>query len=198
MKIQTLTIALALGCSSAVAINAAIHQSVVAQQTTRTAQLSSSQRARLKSLGVKIPVPRYVPAGFSIDSVRTERRGSGGSKSLEYAILYRLSKPQPLCFTIEATNAGIGDPPELASKLPMNSRIFGNGYSLNYGKYTDPDLRKQFPEPDLYTDWLEGNGMFYRLIGAAQTRETYKTRDCKDISPREAVRIAESLQYFNP
>lgn len=91
-------------------------------------------------------------------------------------------------------NARGDDGLELEGTLALNSPLFGEGYWLNYGTPKDSELRQQFPEPDLYSDWMKMGEYFDRLSGALIAQEEYDYPNCRqDISPSEAVKIIESF-----
>lgn len=158
------------------------------------AQLTPDQTAQLKSLGVEVAVPGVVPPTFSVVEIQAKpAAGSGPGSGASYAIVYQDSTNR--CFIIEFAADGIGDPPVTEHRIPIHPPLFTEReYGLNYGVYQDQSLRKQFPEPELFTDWLMGNSGAYRLIGGSYIQAAFPNQsDCKDITPEEAVQIVESL-----
>lgn len=160
-------------------------------QLPANSQLSQTQINQLKTLGVKIAVPSYVPAGFKVDSVRVKPCPSGGRRFCpDYAIIYRNSNNS--CFAIESTGGGIGDMPSenLEQSYPVNNPILGKSTVLKYRK--NPRLSG----PTLTGSWM-GNSPFYRFTGAgSRLVVNVELSNCTDISPREAVRVWESLRYL--
>lgn len=155
-------------------------------------KFSPKQLQILKSVGIKIAVPTYIPSGFKIERVSN----TSDANYKGYTVIYRRTNNS--CFSIEATTGGIGDEPDLEHTLLYNSVLFGKG-SLNYGKYTDVDLRKQSPLPEMTTRWMEPKNFqaFYRFNGANWfSGQKNKPKCNKDISPTEAVKIINSLQYL--
>ncbi|MEG5040987.1 MULTISPECIES: hypothetical protein [unclassified Microcoleus] len=182
------------------AILATSIQSVTAERSTNqeqllaNAQLSDRQTNQLKSLGVKVAIPSYVPAGFKVASVQVKPCPSGVRRFCpNYAIIYR--NPDNSCFAIESTGGGIGDMPSagLERDYPVNNSILGKGALLKYRK------NARLSGPTLIGSWM-GKGPFYRFTGAGSRlfldTAPPELSNCKDISPQEAVRVWESLRYL--
>ena len=153
-----------------------------------TVTLSASQRQQLRSLDAKIILPNYIPPGFRASEIKILAEEGKG-----YAVLFENAENS--CFLVEGIENARGDDGlELEGILALNSPLFGEGYWLNYGTPQDSELRQQFPEPDLYSDWMKMGEYFYRLSGALIAREEYDYPNCRqDISPSEAVKIIESF-----
>lgn len=163
------------------------------------AQLSPEQVNQLKALGAEVVVPGVVPPTFSVAEIRGKAAtGDGPDGGAAYSILYRDGGNR--CFAIEFASSGIGDMPATEQRLPIAPPLFENkGYGLNYGLYQDEGLRSQFPDPELYTDWLTNEAGAYRLIGASYINAAFPSQaPCQDISPEEAKQIAESLTVIEP
>lgn len=169
------------------------------------AQLNQTQTQQLKSLGISVYVPNYIPAGFRIAKIETKPCPSGSQRSEkgvcrfgpQYGIVYRNSNN--VCFAIEATGGGVGGVPVLTNEIPLNVGNLGAS-TLYYGQYEMPQMRQNNPESFLYMDWA-GKGPFYRLVGAKLVRQTYykerqnqRVSECRnEIDPQEAVKIIESF-----
>ncbi|WP_035992868.1 hypothetical protein [Leptolyngbya sp. KIOST-1] len=153
------------------------------------AQMSPTQTGQLSSLGVEVVVPGEVPPSFSIVEIRVEQGDPGPG----YLVVYQNEASQ--CFAVEFAASGIGDMPATASRRPIQPPLFGDqGYGLNYGPFTDPNLSAQFPESNLFTDWLIGDSGAYRLVGATYIGDLFENlQNCQDVTPEEAVALAESL-----
>ncbi|HEY9736884.1 MAG TPA: hypothetical protein V6D06_11395 [Trichocoleus sp.] len=163
------------------------------------AQLSPEQTAQLKALGAEVVVPGVVPPTFVVLDIRgTAATGDGADSGAAYSILYRDGGNR--CFAIEFASSGIGDMPETEQRLPIAPPLFaGKSYGLNYGLYKDEELRSQYPDPELYTDWLTTPNGAYRLIGASYINATFTDQaPCQDISPAEAKQIVESMTVIEP
>lgn len=191
---------LTLTFTAIIAIFTANMQSVKAQrspnqgQLLANAQLSDKQTNQLKSLGVKIAIPSYVPAGFQVASVQVKPCPSGVRRFCpDYAITYRNSNNS--CFAIESAGGGIGGlpPVDLQQEYPVNNPILGKSVVLKYPKSRVPSGLT------LIGDWM-GKGPFYRFTGAGSRlvigTAVTELSNCSDISPQEAVRVSESLRYL--
>lgn len=171
-------------CLGSLFIAAAMSPIALAQQAG--AKLSAAQIQKLESLGVKIAVPAYVPDGFRVDKVEVVPCPPGSRRFCpQYTIMYR--GPKNTCFAVESTGGGIGGLPDGDRSFPVNSPLFGES-SLELGKYS------QAQSATLLGQWL-GESPFYRFAGAGTSRAL---KGCNNISPEEAVRVTESLQYLNP
>jgi hypothetical protein len=157
------------------------------------AQLTPEVTAELEALNIPVAIPTYLPEGFALVDHETGKSSPDPDGGPDYWLVYR--DVQNHCFAIEYASGGIGGP-GLEKQLPINSPLFGSGYQLHYGSYDDPELRQQFPEPDLFSDWLKGDQGFYRLAGAQLTMQTYDQAGCINLPPEEAVKIVESLTYL--
>jgi hypothetical protein len=163
------------------------------QYTSRaeTMTLSESQRQQLRSLDAKIILPSYIPQGFHLSDVRILSEDRKG-----YAVLFE--NTDNTCFLVEGTDTGMDEGIELEGILAIDSPLFGQGYMINYGRPKDPALQQQFPEADLYSDWMKIGEYFYRLSGSLIAREDYDYPNCRqDISPSEAVKVIESFGDSN-
>ncbi|MDV3000909.1 MAG: hypothetical protein N5P05_002515 [Chroococcopsis gigantea SAG 12.99] len=165
--------------------------------SARSSGLTAEQRQQLESLSIKTILPQYVPGGFAIIDVKLEDAAEGTSRDqvTGYTVLYEKDNT---CFLIEAINKGIGDTLDLESMQPIASKLFGGGYFLNYGAPKDAEVKKEFPDPDLYSDWMKYENAYYRLSGSLLAREQYDYANCRqDISPDEALKIIQSLAPIN-
>ena len=169
------------------------------------AQLNKTQTQDLKSLGITVFVPNYIPAGFRVAKIDIKPCPSGSQRSAkgvcrfgpQYGIVYRNSSN--VCFAIEATGGGVGGPPGLTNQIAVNVGSLGKSI-LYYGQYEMPEMRQRSPQSLLYMEWA-GQGPFYRLVGAALARQSYygegqnqRVSECRnEIDPQEAVKIIESF-----
>ncbi|MBE9136770.1 hypothetical protein IQ254_06055 [Nodosilinea sp. LEGE 07088] len=153
------------------------------------AQMSPEQTNQLTSLGVEVVVPGTVPPSFAIAELRVDRGDSGPA----YLVVYQNDLNQ--CFAVEFAAQGIDDPPATESRTPIQPPLFGDqDYGLNHGPFADADMRAQFPQPNLFTDWMSGPSGAYRLIGATYIGDLFESlRSCADVPIPEAVALAESL-----
>jgi hypothetical protein len=153
------------------------------------AQMDPPQVSQLASLGVEVVVPGQVPPSFTIVDLRVDQGDPGPG----YLVVYQNDRNQ--CFAVEFAADGIGDPPATENRLPLQPPLFGDrGYGLNYGPFADPNLRAQFPQSNLFTDWLIGSSGAYRLVGATYLHDLFESlQTCQDVAPEEAVALTESL-----
>lgn len=156
------------------------------------AQLNPLQLKLLRSLGLKIAVPTYVPAEFRLNRVQADVSQSTRVGGIGYTLFYRrydANASQDFCFAIEATNGGIGDLPDGDRSYPVNSPVFGKT-TLESGKYG------KVANPTFLSNWLgEAKGPFYRFVG---TGVIPGLSNCSNVTVQEAVRVTESLRYVNP
>ena len=157
------------------------------------AQMSPTQTSQLTSLGVEVVVPGQVPPSFSIVEMRVDQSDSGPG----YLVVYQNDGGQ--CFAVEFAATGVGDMPATESRLPIQPPLFDDqGYGLHYGPFADANLRAEFPEPNLFTDWLIGSSGAYRLVGATYIGDLFEDlQGCEDVAPEEAVALAESLTVLS-
>lgn len=152
-------------------------------------QIPPDQTSQLTSLGVEVVVPGQVPPSFAI----AELRVNSSDPSPGYLVVYQNALNQ--CFAVEFAAEGTDAPPATENRIPIQPPLFsGQGYHLNYGPFADANIKAQFPASNLFTDWMAGRSGVYRLIGATYIGELFEPlRGCQDISPEEAVVLAESL-----
>jgi hypothetical protein len=182
---------------------------VVDAVTAQTGSLNLQQQASLKSLGIAIAVPGFVPAGYTVSKVdikpcpaNTPRSGKGSCRfGPNYGIVYRNAQ-QDRCFAIEATGGGVGGVPAEyevlvdTSLLGKVSLLFGQ----SNGKFKTPSKQQlASPQPNLLTDW-GSSGPFYRIAGAEIVRRSYYSKpvsQCRNtIAPNDAIKIMRSLAWL--
>lgn len=160
------------------------------------AQITPSQTAELKQLGVEVAVPTAVPPEFQAIILKTEQKPGEPGGGPAYTLVYRDLVNH--CFAIEFTTGGIGSTPETDYRTAIAPPGFpGQDYGLNFGPYKDAKLRQSSPGSQLSSDWIQGKSGFYRLVGASTIHQTFPDQgDCQDIAPDAAVAIVESLAYL--
>jgi hypothetical protein len=168
---------------------AAINLCTLAMPTVAKPQmagLTDTQQATLKSLGIKVVIPRYIPQGFQVAKIKTEPCRSKDACRVgqpSYTITYR--SPQKVCFDIEGTSGGLGGP-ELEDAIPVKSKLFG---STQVGSF---NMREG---SHLSSDWLtvsSPSGSSYRLY----SRESKPNGCTSKIMPQEAVKVVQSLEWL--
>lgn len=149
------------------------------------AKLTTTQLQVLRSIGLKIALPTYVPANFRLSRALVEA-GRENVQGLRYLVVYE-NYDGDRCFAIESASGGIGDLPQGSNSYAINSLLFGKS-SLEQGLYGDAK------QQTLLSQWLGSqNGPFYRFVGANVTAELSR---CNNISPQEAVKVTQSIQYL--
>ncbi|MBW4485779.1 MAG: hypothetical protein KME14_24885 [Tildeniella torsiva UHER 1998/13D] len=153
------------------------------------AQMSPTQTSQLTSLGIEVVVPGQVPPSFAIAEMRVDSSDSGPG----YLVVYQNDRSQ--CFAVEFAAEGVGDPPATENRVPIQPPLFGDqGYGLNYGPFVEADVRAELPDSNLFTDWMVGASGAYRLVGATYISGLFESlQACEDVSPEEAVALAESF-----
>jgi hypothetical protein len=188
MKLPKYLVKLASSCIIACIIVAT--SVVVAQpnssQTNSVVNLTPIQLKVLRSVGLKVALPTYIPVNFHANEVIVSA-GRENVDSLRYLVVYQnLSTAQ--CFAIESASGGIGDLPSGSRSYPINSPIFGKSV-LELGLYGDAK------QPTLLSQWWgEQNGPFYRFVGTGVVPEL---SNCTNITPQEAVKVSQSIRYLN-
>jgi len=145
--------------------------------------MTDAQYATLKSLGMRIVIPSYVPQGFQVVGITTKPCSPGGCQreTPSYSITYR--SPRKACFEIEGISRGMFGGPALERVVPATNKLFG---STEVGFY---------PNNHLSSDWMSlspSSGPHYRLYSRGETPRGCETR----ITPEEAVQIVESLEWL--
>ena len=157
------------------------------------AQLPPETTNQLIALNINIAIPTYLPQAMTLANYGAGETTEGVGGGPYYWLVYR--DDQNRCFALEYASGGIGGI-SLENQEPLDSALFGNGYSLYHGKFPNGG-NGELPESDLFTDWLEGDDGFYRLIGAGLVNaQDYGQADCSNITVKEAIAVAESLSYL--
>ena len=155
------------------------------------AGLTPAQRQQLLQLDAQIALPANIPAGFELTNLHTHsgpRRGPGGGP--RYTLSYQ--GPGNQCFAVEAATGGFGGP-QPSESMPFETRLFVDDPPATYQVYwSDASTGEPpFSKPMLFSDWIEGPDIFYRISSRLNP-----TEDCERISPQMAADIAASLQFL--
>ena len=172
-------------------------------------KLTAQQKSLLKSLGITIAIPSYVPQGFWVSDVQTSpcpaqmRRGVNGVCRFgpSYTVIYR--NAQNSCFEVNGIGGGIGGPDGKYSRK-VDSKILGE-VDLNIDIATDrpsQPISKEMgksPQNKMWT-FPAGKSPFYQVA----TLEGKKMRDGKSIlcnskafmTPDELTKIVQSLDWL--
>jgi hypothetical protein len=155
------------------------------------AQLPPDATSQLVNLGVNIVIPTYLTQNMTLANYGIGSTSAGNRPY--YWLVYR--DEQNRCFAIEYVSDDMEDI-SLENQEPLNSDLFGEGYSLYHGKFPNGG-DGELPESDLFTDWFAGEDGFYRLIGSGLVNaQDYGQGDCSNITVKEAITITESLSHL--
>ena len=193
MKQIALGFSLGISLLTGSAINAI--PSIAAQPSAQAnAQLTRNQIVKLRSASVPIVVPQYVPLGFRVTdvSVDTLDRRFGPHYSINY------KNAEDVCFSVMFTGGGVGGE-SYDYRLPIQTKLLGK-LSLTFGSQvvrsakrpSQSELNSRYPV--LLTDWAQLPGTqrgYYNL--QSEMAGAGEKAGCKTITPREAIRIAQSL-----
>lgn len=163
--------------------------------------LTMEQSRSLKSLGIKIAVPSYVPPGFTVANIKTEpcpaesqRTATGVCRfGPSYQILYRNS--QRTCFEISAIGGGLGgSDPEFV--FPVETKLLGS-ITLGFGETPGDGKRPSaeqltLPQSNIWS-WPAGESPYYQI-------STVENRDgCGEnlsLTPLEVKKILQSFTWL--
>lgn len=157
------------------------------------AGLTPGQRQQLLQLDAQVALPANVPAGFELMDFHTHsepRRGPGGGPN--YTLTYQ--GPGNQCFAVEAATGGFGGP-EPPESMAFETRLFVDDPPVTHQLYWSDAATgaPPYPEPMLFSDWIEGPDIFYRVSSGLNPHD-----DCDRISPQMAAEIAASFQFLAP
>lgn len=160
----------------------------------KAAQLTDSQVQELMLLEknthlerFKVLLPTYLPVGFRVEEVEIL---NNNDTNPQYRIVYRNLKDNS-CFRVTGDNGQWGGPPaDYSNTVEALSPILGK-VILEYTEFDqqiDGSLIKFKNEP------IMKDSTGYSFISERSIHP-----NCRNgISPQEAVKIVESLQYLNP
>jgi len=147
-------------------------------------QLVSLDKNNTKRLALKVIVPTYIPPGFQIDEFKAEEDFYGPT----YTIKYRNSSNS--CFEISSNFGGWGGEPTDYHNVEVSSPVLGKVIL----EYKDFEQNHKSYVGFKNTPVVIGKqGYFFQSPFGIGT-----SYQCNSISPQEAVKIVESLQYLNP
>ena len=139
------------------------------------AVLNDKQIERLLALRVPIAIPTYVPLGFQVEKVNTEKT----QYSHDYSIVYKNSRGAS--FTIQSTDEGIGS-------VGTDKTIFGKT------PYFNNELSIGYQEEDrtsIWGEWIEN-----KRQASGNKKAQYYSLLASKISLQEAMKIMKSLRYL--
>jgi hypothetical protein len=165
-------------------------------------KLTIEQSQSLKTLGIKIAVPSYIPTGFTVASVTMEPCPSDEPKRTatgvcgdgpSYSILYR--NPQFTCFEIREAGGGLGGPGG-DFVFPVQIKLLGET-TVNFGALTTSEKpaspqQLTIPQPGIWS-WPAGQSPYYGI-------STVENQDgCGanlSLTPLEVKKILQSLTWL--
>jgi len=150
-----------------------------AQTRIQDLGVSLDQLQEMKSLGMRMVMPKNVPSGFQLTNFVTQDDG----RFQRYLLVYRKGAQ---CFGVEGTTGGIGGFPSGTASYPVKNAVLGRGQI------------EQFNEaPQLLGQWL-GRGPFYRFVGAGYDfNGGTELAGCQNVTPKDAVFVSEALRYLD-
>ncbi|MEM9484124.1 MAG: hypothetical protein AAGA83_10585, partial [Cyanobacteria bacterium P01_F01_bin.116] len=154
------------------------------------AQLPPDAANQLVALDINIAIPTYLPPNMTLANYDV---GTTEAGTPYYWLVYR--NDQNRCFAIEYAASSIENM-SLENQETLALTTFGDDYHLYHGKFPNGGAG-ELPTSDLFTEWLEGEDGFYRLVGAGLVNaQNYGQKDCVNIAVKEAIAVAESLSYL--
>jgi len=166
--------------------------------------LSASQQRSLKSLGIKIAIPQYVPQGFRVVSVKTEpcRRGDRIDANgvcrfgPDYTVVYGNARNH--CFAVSAIGGGLGGPSGRYTR-EVNSKILGK-VDVNVGMGSGERMTAAIantPNENVWT-FPAGKSPFYSVGTTIDNRARAATTCNKAafMTPNELIKIVQSLEFL--
>lgn len=142
--------------------------------------VSQSQLQQMKSIGMKMVMPKNVPPGFRLANILSQSNERFGPS---YLLVYRKDRA---CFGVEGTSGGIGGIPAGTKSHVVRNAVLGKG-----------QIEEQSGDPRLIGQWM-GRGPFYRFVGANyRFNDSSELVGCQNVSPKEAVFVGESLRYLD-
>lgn len=154
----------------------------VSHTTSLSHGLKAEQLQKLRSLGIKVMVPGYVPKGFTVYSVYTTiNPGKGPGSGPSYTIAYTGTDAK--MFAIEAVSGGIGGPPADRT-VNVTHPQWGNWPLLIQDRH-----RKK---PFYLSEWI-GQGPFYHVMSPAIVNRKLQPQS---VTEAEMIKIMQGLYYL--
>ncbi|MDX2239629.1 MAG: hypothetical protein NW224_02990 [Leptolyngbyaceae cyanobacterium bins.302] len=158
----------------------------IAQNGSQAAQtrvldlgVSQDQLLQMKSLGMRMVMPKNVPPGFQLKNFIVRK----DSRFQSYLLVYRKGSA---CFGVEGTTGGIGSIPAGTASYSVKNAVLGQG-----------QIEQRSEAPQLVGQWL-GRGPFYRFVGAGyDLNGSSELAGCQNVTPKEAVFVSEALRYID-
>lgn len=187
-------------------LTATVAAPVYAQSNSGHSLVEPRLQRSLKSLGIKVALPQYVPQGFRVAAIRTEpcragdRVGANGVCRFgpSYTVLYRNARNH--CFVVDAIGGGLGGPSGRYTRA-VKTELLGK-VDVNVGRGSGEPMTAAIassPQKLLWT-FPAGKSPFY----AVATREGRgnqmdSTATCSTeahMTPNEFTKIVQSLDWL--
>jgi hypothetical protein len=167
--------------------------------------INSSFSGELKSLGIKIALPQYVPKGFWAAAVRTEPCRPGDKVDAngvcrfgpEYTVIYR--NPQNHCFAVNAVGGGVGGPGGRYTRT-INTQLLGK-VEVNINRGMGEPMTEAIANNPQENVWSSpaGQSPFYsvRTLDSKAANRINAAIICSDtayMTPNEFIKIVQSLE----
>jgi hypothetical protein len=197
ISLVSLSLNLAVGMNATARPSQTIRHALITPSTPLVAQAGSQaaktrildlgvtedQLRQMKNLGMKMVMPKNVPAGFRLTDILGHSDQRFGRS---YLLVYRKGN---ICFGVEGTSGGIGGfPAGDVGSYPIKNAVLGRGQLEQWQAGSDAQLLGQ---------WM-GRGPFYRFVGANYS--FFGNSDlvgCRDISVKDAIMVSEALRYLD-
>lgn len=161
--------------------------------------LSAEQATLLGALGIPVAIPSAIPDGFTIQDVNAGISAPGPGGGPRYSITY--TGPSG-CFIVESSTGGFGGPAP-SDRLPVdvplfadvNSEVLPDDYTYSVF-WSEGALEGPFPEPVLFSDWIEGHETFYRVTSGMGGGDYGFCSPERRIAPEAAVALVNSFSYI--
>lgn len=163
----------------------------------------------LKSTGIKIAIPQYVPKGFRVATIKTEPCPDNvpvDAKGVcrfrpSYAVLYR--NAQNHCFAVSAIGGGIGGPDGRYNRR-VSTKILGM-VDINVGTATDApsepmtEAIANTPQKHLWV-FPAGNSPYYQVATISGKNNwissSFPCTTKAYMTPKEFTKIVQSLEWL--
>lgn len=156
----------------------------------KAAQLSDKQKQELLALKTPIAVPTYVPNGFVLKGITTERNKAGDFWIVSYNLEYIDTKGNK--FSIDSTNEGIGD--HFIRQTVKGKNPYFKG-TVMVGPL-DPEAEGDGANgKSVQAEWIESLPA-YNPKGAGKITAQFYALDAEGITKQEGLKIMLSLRYL--
>ena len=140
-------------------------------------RLSAAQIQKLRSSGVPLVVPGYVPAGYVPSEIKINDKHSQLCHDKNYRIIYKSAKKES--FMIEGNVCGVGGPEGNDMQMQIYNKFFG---SIDLARWGPNDPRKSHYRADIH----EYKGRIYIITSPG-------SNDLRVAGP-EIIKILQNLR----